>query len=247
MRLEEKVAIITGGGRGIGKAVALGFAKEGANIVIAEMDLEPANEVVEEIKVFGREAIAIKTDVSNPEDVEKMVNTALSTFGKIDILVNNAGVSVPAMLHKMDQEQWDRVINSHLKGTYNCIRSVVNHLIERKAGKIINVVSAAGVKGTIGQINYSAAKAGIIGITKSAARELGRYGINVNAIAPSAITRMTEKVYTNPKFKEKYLAAKAIKRFAEPEEMVPAFVFFASDDTNFITGQVLVADGGATI
>jgi 3-oxoacyl-[acyl-carrier protein] reductase len=247
MRLEEKVAIITGGGRGIGKAVALGFAKEGANIVIAEMDLEPANEVAEEIKVSKREAIAIKTDVSNPEDVEKMVNTALSTFGKIDILVNNAGVSVPAMLHKMDHEQWDRVINSHLKGTYNCIRSVVNHMIERKAGKIINVVSAAGVKGTIGQINYSAAKAGIIGITKSAARELGRYGINVNAIAPSAITRMTEKVYTNPKFKEKYLAAKAIKRFAQPEEMVPAFVFFASDDTNFITGQVLVADGGATI
>ena len=247
MRLEEKVAIITGAGRGIGKAVAIRFAKEGANIVIAEMDLEPANEVVEAIKVSGRQAIAIKTDVGNSEEVDKMVQSAISAFGKIDILVNNAGVSMPAMLHKMSHEQWDSVLNSHLKGTFNCIRSVVNHMIERKTGKIINVVSAAGVKGTIGQINYSAAKAGIIGITKSAARELGRHGINVNAIAPSAITRMTEKVYTDPKFKDKYLEAKAIKRFAEAEEMAPAFVFFASDDANFITGQVLVADGGATI
>jgi len=247
MKLEGKVAIVTGGGRGIGRAVSIGYAKEGAKVVIAELDVEPGNQVVEEIRALGGKGIAVKTDVSSPEDVQKMVDTAIATFGKVDILVNNAGVSIPAMLHKMTPDQWDRVVDTHMKGTFNCIRSVANHMIERQEGKIITVTSSAGVKGTIGQINYSAAKAGIIGMTKSAAKELGRYNITVNCIAPSAITRMTEKIFTDPKFKDKYLEAKAIKRFAEAEEMVPTFVFFASDDSNYVTGQIPMADGGGTI
>jgi 3-oxoacyl-[acyl-carrier protein] reductase len=214
MKLEGKVAIVTGGGRGIGKAISIGYAREGAKVVIAELDVDPANQVVEEIKATGGEAIAVKTDVSNFQNVQKMFDTAIAAFGKVDILVNNAGVSIPAMLNKMNEEQWDKVIDTHLKGTFNCIRAVANHMIERKEGKIITVTSSAGIKGTIGQINYTAAKSGIIGMTKSAAKELGRYNITVNCIAPSAITRMTEKIFTDPKFKDKYLEAKAVKRFA---------------------------------
>jgi 3-oxoacyl-[acyl-carrier protein] reductase len=247
MKLEGKVAIVTGGGMGIGKAISIGYAKEGAKVVIAELDENSANQVVQEIKATGGEAIAVKTDVSNLQDVQKMFDTAMATFGKVDILVNNAGVSIPAMLNKMNEEQWNKVIDTHLKGTFNCIRAVANHMIERKEGKIITVTSSAGIKGTIGQINYTAAKSGIIGMTKSAAKELGRYNITVNCIAPSAITRMTEKIFTDPRFKDKYLEAKAIKRFAEAREMVPTFVFFVSDDSNYISGQVLSVDGGGTM
>lgn len=247
MKLEGKVAIVTGGGMGIGKAISIGYAREGAKVVIAELDVDSANQVVQEIKANGGEAIAVKTDVSNFQNVQKMFEAALAAFGKVDILVNNAGVSIPAMLNKMSEDQWDKVIDTHLKGTFNCIRAVANHMIERKEGKIITVTSSAGIKGTIGQINYTAAKSGIIGMTKSAAKELGRYNITVNCIAPSAITRMTEKIFTDPRFKDKYLEAKAIKRFAEAREMVPTFVFFASEDSNYISGQVLSVDGGGTM
>lgn len=132
MKLEGKVAIVTGGGRGIGKAISIGYAREGAKVVIAELDVDPANQVVEEIKATGGEAIAVKTDVSNFQNVQKMFDTAIAAFGKVDILVNNAGVSIPAMLNKMNEEQWDKVIDTHLKGTFNCIRAVANHMIERK-------------------------------------------------------------------------------------------------------------------
>lgn len=247
MRLEGKVAGITGAGRGIGRAVALAFAREGAKVAVVELDIEEGEEVAREIEAMGREALAIKGDVADRNEVERVVQRILEKWGRIDIWVNNAGVIRPAMLHNMTEEQWQTVIDVHLKGTFNCLQAVAKPMMEQRSGKIINVISAAGISGTIGQINYSAAKAGIIGLTKSAAKELGKYFINVNAVGPAAITRMTEKIYTDPKFAPKYLERKAIPRFVQPEEVTGAFVFFASEEANYITGQVLNVDGGTTM
>ncbi len=246
-RLDGKVAIVTGSGRGIGRAVAMTFAREGAKAVIAELDLEPAEEVVNDIKSAGGMALAVSTDVSNRESVKKMVETVIKAFGQIDILVNNAGILRLNMLPKMTEDQWDAVLNTHLKGTFNCTQAVVNHMIDRKYGKVINVVSRAGIQGTIGQINYGSAKGGILGFTKSAAKELARHNINVNAVSPGAATRMTEKIRTDPKLSQVYLEQIPLRRWAEPEEIAPAFVFFASDEAAYITGQVLCVDGGLTM
>ena len=246
MRLKDKKAIVTGAGRGIGRAVALAFAREGADVVVNYQSNDAAaKETVEAIQALGRKAIPVKTDVSNYGDVKAMVDRALKEFGGLDILVNNAGLSKPSMLLDMPEESWDRVVNIHLKGTFNCTQWAARHMKERKAGRIINVISTAGLFGTVGQINYASAKAGIIGFTKSASRELGRYGINVNAICPGVtMTDMTEKLRTDEKFKETYLARIQLRRYAEPEEIAPAFVFLASDEASYITGQVLGVDGG---
>jgi len=244
MRLKDRVAFVTGSGRGLGKGVVEAFAKEGAKVVIAEYDFDVASETANEIEKRGGSALAVKTDVSSRTSVKEAVEKAVSKFGGVDILVNNAGIIMPAMLHKMTDEQFDRVIAVHLKGTLVCIQSVIPYMIEKKYGRIINVTSMAGIQGTIGQINYSSAKGGIISMTKSAARELARYNITVNCIAPSAATKMTETIRTDEKFKEKYLARIPLARWAEPEEIAPAFVFFASGDASYITGQVLNVDGG---
>lgn len=246
-RLDGKVAIVTGSGRGIGRAVAIAFASEGAKVTIAELDIEPAEEVVIEIKSRGGLAIAVPTDVSNRESVKKAVETTIKEFGQVDILVNNAGILRLNMLQKMTEDQWDAVLNTHLKGTFNCTQAVSTHMIERKYGKVINVVSRAGIQGTIGQINYGSAKGGMLGFTKSAAKELARYNINVNAISPGAATRMTEKIRTDPKLGQVYLEQIPLRRWAEPEEIAPAFVFLASDEASYITGQVLCVDGGLTM
>ncbi|MDP2936946.1 MAG: beta-ketoacyl-ACP reductase [Dehalococcoidia bacterium] len=246
-RLDGKVAIVTGSGRGIGRAVAMAFASEGAKVTIAELDLEPAEEVVNEIKSRGGLAIAVPTDVTNRESVKKTVETTIKEFGQVDILVNNAGILRLNMLQKMTEDQWDAVLNTHLKGTFNCTQAVSTHMIERKYGKVINVVSRAGIQGTIGQINYGSAKGGMLGFTKSAAKELARYNINVNAISPGAATRMTEKIRTDPKLGQVYLEQIPLRRWAEPEEIAPAFVFLASDEASYITGQVLCVDGGLTM
>lgn len=246
-RLDGKVAIVTGSGRGIGRAVAMAFAREGAKVVIAELDLEPAEEVVSEIKTKGGSALAVSTDVSNRESVKKMVDAAVKEFGQVDILVNNAGILRLNMLANMTEDQWDAVINTHLKGTFNCTQAVASHMIDRKYGKVINVVSRAGIQGTIGQINYGSAKGGILGFTKSAAKELARHNINVNAVSPGAATRMTEKIRTDPKLSQVYLEQIPLRRWAEPEEIAPAFVFLASDEASYITGQVLCVDGGLTM
>ena len=245
-RLEGKAAVVTGGGRGIGRAICLAFAKEGADVVVnyASKD-QPAQEVVRMIQEMGRKAVAVKGNVAIKADVERIILAAVENFGKIDILVNNAGVSKPNMLYKMTEEQWDEVIDIHLKGPFLCIQAASKYMMERKYGKIINVTSAAGFGGTKGQINYSSAKGGIIALTKSAARELGGHGITVNVISPGYVsTDMTEKIRTDPKLKEIYTGRILLGRFAEPEEVAPTFVFLASDESNYITGQLFSVDGG---
>jgi 3-oxoacyl-[acyl-carrier protein] reductase len=245
-RLENKVAVVTGGGRGIGRAICLAFAKEGADVIInyASKD-QPAQEVVELIGKIGRKAVAVKGNVAVKADVERIIQTAIENFGKIDILVNNAGVSKPNMLYKMTEEQWDEVVDVHLKGPFLCIQTASKYMMEKKYGKIINVTSSAGLWGTKGQINYSSAKGGVIALTKSAARELGGYGITVNVVQPGYVsTEMTDKIRTDPKLKEVYTGRILLGRFAEPEEVAPTFVFLASDESNYITGQVFCVDGG---
>ncbi len=245
-RLEGKAAVVTGGGRGIGRAICLAFAKEGADVIVnyATKD-QPAQEVVEKILQMGRKAVAVKGNVAVRADVERIIQAAIDHFGKIDILVNNAGATRPAMLHKMTEDQWNEVIDIHLKGPFLCIQVASKYMMEQRSGKIINVTSAAGISGTKGQINYSSAKGGIIALTKSAARELAGYGITVNVVSPGYVsTEMTEKIRTDPKLKEIYTGRILLGRFAEPEEVAPVFVFLASDEANYITGQLICVDGG---
>ena len=245
-RLEGKAAVVTGGGRGIGRAICLAFAREGADVVVnyASRD-QPAQEVVSAIEAMGRKGVAVKGNVAVKADVERIIQTAIGHFGKIDILVNNAGVSKPNMLYKMTEEQWDEVIDIQLKGPFLCIQAASKYMMERKYGKIINVTSSAGLWGTKGQINYSSAKGGIVALTKSAARELAGFGITVNVVQPGYVsTEMTEKIRTDPKLREIYMGRILLGRFAEPEEVAHTFVFLASEEANYITGQLICVDGG---
>ncbi len=246
MRLKNKVALITGSSRGVGRAVALAFAKEGAKVVVNYSSSEKAAmEVVEKIKEMGSDAIAVKADVAKKSDVEALVNAGIEKFGRIDILVNNAGFTRPALLINMTEEQWDAVVDIHMKGTFLCSQAVAKHMIEQNSGKIINVSSVAGVVGTVGQVNYSAAKGGIISMTKSIARELARYNICCNVVSLGIVeTEMTEKIRTDEKLREIYLNRILLKRFARPDDITPAFVFLASDESNYITGQLFCVDGG---
>lgn len=246
MRLEGKKAIVTGAGRGIGRAIALNFAREGADILVNYHSNDAAaQEVIQKVQEIGRKAVAVKADVSNYQDAYKMVDAAVNDLGGLDILVNNAGMSKPGMMLKMSEEDWDKIIDIHLKGTFNASQAAGRQMKEQKSGRIINVISSAGLYGTIGQINYSSAKAGVIGFTKSASRELGRYNITVNAICPGiTATEMTEKLRSDEKLKEIYLGRIQLGRFGQPEDISPAFVFFASDEASYVTGQILAVDGG---
>jgi len=247
MKLENKIAVVTGSSRGVGRAIALRFAKEGAKVVVNYTSNEKAaKEVLAEIQSMGREAIIFKADVAQKIDAEKLINSAIETFGKLDILVNNAGFTRPAMMLKMTEEQWDEVVNIHLKGAFLCSQVAGNQMVAgQNGGKIINVMSVAGLVGTVGQINYSAAKGGILSMTKSIARELARYNICANVISLGIVaTDMTEKIRTNEKLQEIYMNRILLKRFAEPDDITPAFVFLASDESNYITGQLLCVDGG---
>lgn len=256
-RLSDKVCIVTGAGRGIGHAIATAFAAEGARVVVNDADEAVASSTTKEIEEAGGRAIAHTEPIGTVDAAESLLQTTLDAFGQVDVLVNNAGILRDRMLHNMSEEEFDAVIAVHLKGTWACGRAVVQHwrpLAKQEAEqgaihhrKIINVTSASGLIGSPGQSNYSAAKMGIVGLTKTWAKELGRYAINVNAIAPAALTAMTEPLIQDPKERERRLARFALGRYGEPEEIAPAFVFFASDESNYITGQVLCVDGGLVI
>lgn len=245
-RLEGRAAVVTGGGRGIGRAICVAYAKEGADVVVNYASQEkPAQEVVELIAKTGRKGVAIKGNVALKSDAEKIITTCIDHFGKIDILVNNAGVSKPNMLYKMSEEQWNEVIDIQLKGPFLCTQIASKYMMERKYGRIINVTSSAGLWGTKGQINYSAAKGGVVALTKSAARELAGHGITVNVVQPGYVgTEMFDKVKADPKLMEIYTGRILLGRFAEPEEVAPTFVFLASDEASYITGQLICVDGG---
>ena len=247
MQLAGRTALVTGAAQGIGEAIVRAYAAEGARVCIADIAVERAQALAQELAQDGAEATGVRCDVSQRADVDATVAAAMARFGRIDILVNNAGIIRPAMLHKMTVAQWDAVLGVHLSGSFNCLQAVAPVMMEQRYGRIVNVTSTAGVLGTIGQINYSAAKAGIVGLTMSAARELAQYGITVNAIAPGAATPMTETIRTDDRFREKYLARIPLGRWADPKEIAPVFVFFASDGASYVTGQVVAADGGMTI
>jgi 3-oxoacyl-[acyl-carrier protein] reductase len=247
MQLKDRVAIVTGAGQGIGAAVARAYAREGARVAVIDMNIDAAAKVAAGISAAGGQAIAVACDVASREQVNAMAAQVTRVWARVDILVNNAGITRTAMLHKMTPQQWQEVLSVHLTGSFNCLQAVVDGMMERRYGRIIYVTSAAGVLGTIGQINYSAAKAGILGMTKSTAKELARFNVTANAIAPGAATPMTETIRTDERFREKYLDRIPLGRWAEPEEITPVFVFFASDASAYVTGQVLAADGGMTI
>jgi 3-oxoacyl-[acyl-carrier protein] reductase len=246
MKLEGKNAVVTGGGRGVGRAICLAFAKEGANVVVNYAGNEKAaNEVVAMIQEMGRKAVAVKADVSKWEDAQRLVDACAENFGSVDILVNNAGISKPAMLHKLTDEVWDEVVDIQMKGPWHCIKAASKYFMEKKYGRIINVTSVAGMVGTTGQIHYAAAKGGVVTLTKSAARELAKYNVTANCISLGIVTtEMTTTLQTDEKLKEIYLRRILLNKYAEPEDVSPAFVFFASDDSRYVTGQVLPVDGG---
>ena len=244
--LKDKIAIVTGSSRGVGRAIAEAYGNSGANVVVNySSNQKAAEEVVHKIEGMGRKAVAVKADVAQKADVDRLIQTAIDEFSRIDIIVNNAGFTRPAMMLKMTEEEWDQVVDIHLKGAFLCSQAAGRHMKEQKSGKIINVMSVAGLVGTVGQINYSAAKGGILSMTKSIARELARYNICANVICLGIVaTEMTEKIRTDEKLREIYMNRILLKRFAEAEDIAPAFVFLASDESNYITGQLLSVDGG---
>ena len=246
MKLEGKKAIVTGGSRGIGRAIALAYAKEGADVLVNYHSNDAAAKAtVADIEKLGTKGIAVQADVADYKSAQNMVDECVKQLGGVDIVVNNAGVSKPSMLLKMKEEDWNYIIDVHLKAAFNTSQAAGRYMKEKNYGKIINVISTAGIFGTVGQINYASAKAGIIGFTKSASRELGRYNINVNVICPGITkTEMTGKLQSDEKLRKIYEGRIQLGRFGEPEEIAPAFVFLASDDASYITGQVLGVDGG---
>lgn len=245
MDLSNKVAIVTGSARGIGRAIALKLAEVGADIVVN--DIPAAAEALEntanEIRALKRKALAVTADVSSPPDVARLIDTAASTMGRIDILVNNAGVTRDQLIMRMTDEDWDTVLNIDLKSAFLCTRAVLRYMMKQRWGRIVSIASVVGIMGNAGQANYAAAKAGVIGLTKSIAKEVGSRGITANAIAPGFIeTKMTEQL--DEKQRQTLMQRIPLGSIGTPRDVAEAVAFLASEEAKYITGQVLGVDGG---
>jgi len=246
MRLKEKVAIITGSARGIGQATALKFAAEGAKVVVCDLDRKAVDQVVAEIAGQGGQAIGFTVNVTDKASIAAMVKGVTDKYGRIDVLVNNAGIVDDAMLRKMTDDQFERVIDINLKGTYNCARAVVDIMIAQGAGVILNASSVVGLYGNFGQTNYAASKFGVIGMAKTWARELGRKGIRANAVCPGFVETTILKTIPQ-KVMQAMIDRVPLGRLAKPEEIANTYAFLASDEASYINGAVIEVSGGATV
>jgi 3-oxoacyl-[acyl-carrier protein] reductase len=243
MGLKDKVALVTGSAQGIGREIALVFAREGADVVISDINVDKAKKTSLEIEALGRKSLALELDVTVYAKVEEAVNKILDKFGKVDILVNNAGITKDSLMLRMSEADWDAVINVNLKGAFNCTKAVSRLMIKQHSGRIINIASIIGIIGNPGQANYSASKAGIIALTKTSAKELASRNINVNAVAPGYIqTEMTARL--PEELKRKMLSLIPLNKLGSPVDVANVCLFLASEESSYITGQTIVVDGG---
>jgi 3-oxoacyl-[acyl-carrier protein] reductase len=243
MRLENKKAIVTGAGQGIGRAIAVRLAREGAAVAVLDMNQSTVPDVVREIEALGRKALGCVVDVGDPQATADAFKQVIADLGGLDILVNNAGITRDNLIVRMSPDDWDLVLRVNLKGAFNCIRAAARSMMAQRSGRIVNVSSVVGITGNAGQANYSASKAGLIGLTKSAAKELGARGITVNAVAPGYIeTPMTASLPEN--VREAFAARIALGRFGKPEDVANVVAFLVSDDGDYLTGQTICIDGG---
>ena len=243
MDLKDRVALITGAAQGIGKAIAILLARKGADIVVSDLNFEKAREVAKEIEDMGRRCLVSKTNVADFTEAEVMIKKTIEEFGRIDILVNNAGIVKDSFLLRMKEENWDQVLNVNLKGTFNCTKAAVKFMAKQRSGRVVNIASISGEMGNVGQANYSASKAGVIGFTKTVAREFASRGINVNAVAPGFIdTVMTQSLPDD--IKENLKSQIPAERLGTPEDVAQTVYFLVSEMSDYITGQVINVNGG---
>lgn len=243
MRLANKVAVVTGGSRGIGYTIARKFASEGASVVVAGRNYESVRAAAGELEKLGAASMAVQCDVALRDEAEQLVSLTIERFGRIDILVNNAGITRDRLILRMSESDWDSVMAVNLKGVFNCTKAVAKAMLRQRYGRIINITSVVGLLGNIGQANYAASKAGVIGFTKAVARELASRGVTVNSIAPGFIeTKMTEDLPESAK--EAFMSRIPLGRAGTPEDVANAALFLASDEAAYITGQVICVDGG---
>jgi 3-oxoacyl-[acyl-carrier protein] reductase len=247
MDFQQKVAVVTGSSRGIGRAIALRLAEGGARVVVNyRNDESGAEEVVAQISAGEGQAIAVQADISDGKQAQALIDAAKEAFGRVDILINNAGTTRDTLLMRMSEEDWDVVINTNLKGTFNCIKAVSRQMVRQRYGRIVNITSVSGLVGNVGQANYASAKAGLIGLTKTVAKELGSRGITCNAVAPGFVyTDLTASL--PPELVQQAVDRTPLARVGKAEDMAAAAAFLASDDAAFITGQVIAVDGGLSI
>jgi NAD(P)-dependent dehydrogenase (short-subunit alcohol dehydrogenase family) len=246
--LTDKIAMVTGGGSGIGRRIALAFSEFGANVIIADIDQKATDLVVSEIKSKGKEAIAIRVDVTQPKEVQEMVTISLHSYGRIDILFNNAGISIRGPAESFSLEDWNKVIAVNLTGMFLCAQAIGKVMIKQGGGKIINTASVSAKLGHPGNLAYAAAKHGVVGMTKVMAVEWGKYGVSVNSIAPGIIkTPMTAKAFTVAEKYQELVSKVPMGRLGEPEDLIGAVIFLASQASNYITGQTIYIEGGRMI